>query len=113
MAEHVGTREIWEEAEAFEGGQKDPFDDPYGPTINCFSDNDIGRMFMLGVLPSDRRHLDECDVCWKRIERNAAAMESLAPSVEPQRLTKLLLGFMGSILSGLNPARHGERLPQQ
>src|ERR1044071_1384411 len=109
MAEHVDTREIWEQAEALEGGGKDPFNDPYGPTRNCFSDNDVARMFLLGVLPSDRQHLEECAVCRQRIERNAAAMESMAPPEAPHGLRGWLRS-MGGILSGPRPARLGERL---
>lgn len=51
------------------GGEKDPFADPYGPTSNCFSANDLVRMFRLGAVQRDVDHLSDCAACRERVER--------------------------------------------
>jgi hypothetical protein len=59
----------------FPGGKKDPFADPYGPTSNCFSSNDIVRMFDLGATLRDREHFQACEACKERIVKHAEAMQ--------------------------------------
>jgi hypothetical protein len=60
------------------GGKKDPFADPYGPTSNCFSSNDIARMFQLGATLRDRAHFTECSACRERIVNYAEAIQPTA-----------------------------------
>jgi hypothetical protein len=63
----------WEKLAKLSGGRKDPFADPYGPTEECFSANDLVRMFRLGALTRDVKHLTGCEVCRERIQRYAVA----------------------------------------
>jgi len=59
----------WELLYQMPGGTKDPFQDPYGPTSECFSSNDVVRMFELGALSRDVSHLSRCKECRERVER--------------------------------------------
>jgi hypothetical protein len=55
-------------AEELEGAGADPFAEPIGPTPDCFSSNDVVRMFRLGALQRDVDHIRSCAVCRERVE---------------------------------------------
>lgn len=73
--------EIWERIARLEGGIRDPFADPYGPTPHCFSSNDVVRMFSLGAQAADVNHLSQCAPCRERVNRYASvtSQELLVP----------------------------------
>ena len=79
MATKREVWEIWEKLYNLAGGQKDPFDDPYGPTSQCFSANDIVRMFRLGALARDVDHLKACRACPERVKRYSLATGAEMP----------------------------------
>ena len=62
----------WERVAGLEGGTRDPFADPYGPTPHCLSSNDVVRMFSLGAQAVDVEHLGRCAPCRERVARYAA-----------------------------------------
>ena len=62
----------WERVAGLEGGTRDPFADPYGPTPHCLSSNDVVRMFSLGAQAADVEHLGRCAPCRERVARYAA-----------------------------------------
>lgn len=76
----MGTLDLWKRIGELPGGKKDPFTDPYGPTSNCFSSNDIARMFHLGATLRDREHLKACSECRDRILRFAEATKQPVPA---------------------------------
>ena len=61
----------WDIARRFPGGDKDPFEDAYGPTSACFSSNDVVRMFKLGATLRAREHFTGCTECRDRIGKQA------------------------------------------
>lgn len=74
---------LWGSLAEQEGGGKNPFDDPYGPTTDCLSSNDVVRMFRLGAESRVSDHLRACDSCMARIERFAQVRQpavAAAPS---------------------------------
>jgi len=64
--------EAWERLVNLPGGRKNPFADPYGPTTECFSDNDVVRMLQLGAESRYVNHLSSCDACASRVDAFAA-----------------------------------------
>jgi hypothetical protein len=60
--------ELWERLLKLPGGAKNPFTDPYGPTTECFSDNDVVRMLQLGAESRYVRHLSSCRDCESRVD---------------------------------------------
>ena len=77
------TRELWEQLAELPGGRKDPFDDPYGPTEECLSDNDIVRMFRLGAETRAVHHLSSCKDCEARVEAFARVTGKEAAHAKP------------------------------
>ena len=71
--------------------ERDPFSSPYGPFPDCFSSNDIVRMYQLGALKRDVEHLGRCDACSVRIERFAQVMNqrAVARPVRPRLRDRL------------------------
>ena len=68
-------------AEALEGAQEDPFAPAVGPTPDCFSSNDVVRMFRLGASERDVDHIGLCGFCHERVEAFASVVgRQLAPS---------------------------------
>jgi hypothetical protein len=57
------------------GRGDDPFATRFGPTPDCFSSNDVVRMFQLGALRRDVDHVQDCDFCRERIEAFSRVME--------------------------------------
>ena len=55
-------------AEGLDGAGGDPFATRVGPTPDCFSANDVVRMFRLGALHRDMDHLRACGFCLERVE---------------------------------------------
>ena len=81
MAAKRESSEFWETLYDRAGGQKDPFADPYGPTSQCFSSNDIVRMFRLGALARDVDHLKACPACAERVRRDSLATGAEVPDL--------------------------------
>jgi hypothetical protein len=69
----VKNKEFWERLAKLPGGDKDPFEERYGPTPDCFSNNDIVRMFELGAEKRAAAHLETCDDCSERVDQFAEA----------------------------------------
>ncbi len=74
-------REVWEIWERLydPAGDKKIFDGRYGPTPQCFSANDIVRMFRLGALARDVDHLKACRACPDRVKRYSLATGAEMP----------------------------------
>ncbi len=70
----------WLKISELPGGVKDPFAEPYGPTENCFSSNDIVRMFRLGATRLDYEHFAKCGACEERIGKYAKVTEQPVPA---------------------------------
>ena len=81
MAAKRKALEFWQTLYDRAGGQKDPFADPYGPTSQCFSSNDIVRMFRLGALARDVDHLKACRACAERVRRYSLATGAEVPDL--------------------------------
>jgi hypothetical protein len=75
----------WQRLNELPGGKKNPFEDPYGPTSDCFSSNDIGRMFRLGALHRDVSHLAACKDCPDRITKYSIATQHEMPQARAPR----------------------------
>lgn len=71
----------WDVISRLPGGDKDPFDRTYGPTLDCFTSNDIVRMFSLGAAERDVAHLNRCRACKNRLDRFSNA--KTAPVTKP------------------------------
>lgn len=62
-------------AEELYGPGEDPFLTRVGPTPDCFSSNDVVRMFRLGALERDVEHVRTCNFCRDRVEAFAKVMD--------------------------------------
>ena len=82
VEEMEGTRELWERIGRQPGGRKNPFDDPYGPTTECFSDNDLVRMLSLGAERRYVDHLGTCKDCQTRVDAFAELTGRKVPQPE-------------------------------
>src|SRR5262245_37759039 len=71
--------DLWQQIADLSGGRKNPFEDPYGPTPECFSDNDVVRMFQLGAERRGAVHLRRCDPCQTRVQAFAQLTGSAVP----------------------------------
>jgi hypothetical protein len=94
---------VWERIAGLEGGSRDPFEDPYGPSPHCFSSNDVVRMFSIGAQAADVDHLSQCAPCRQRVNRYASvtSQELLVPA----RAAGRWLPRIGARLSRKEPRR--------